>query len=74
MTVYAVQPQSEDELARQRSSYRALLSGLGTATQEQIQAALDSREPIEPEPGLDDETVRRLRERIERARGKDSGA
>ena len=45
-------------------AYNALLQNLGSATAEEIAAALDAREPAEPEEGLTPEVMARLRRRM----------
>jgi hypothetical protein len=61
---YTVRQVPEQALREQRASYNALLQSLGAATAEQIAAALDAREPAEPEEGLTPEVVERLGRRM----------
>jgi hypothetical protein len=61
---YTVQTLPEQAVAEQRASFKALLQGLGRASDEQIKAALDEREVVEPEDGLSPEVVTHLRERL----------
>jgi hypothetical protein len=61
-TVRAVPP---EEIAKQRQEYATLLQSLRTGTFEEVQAALDAREPAEPEEGLTPEVLQRLQERFE---------
>lgn len=61
---YTVQQVPEAVIREQRAAYNALLQSLGRATAEEIAAALDEREPAEPETGLTPEVVERLRRRM----------
>jgi hypothetical protein len=61
---YTVQPVSTSELSEQRAAYTALLQGLGRATFDEIEAALEAREEVASEGGLAPEAIERLRERI----------
>lgn len=61
---YSVEPVGEEEVAEQRQAYAALLGRLGAATHSEIRAAMDAREPAEPEPGLTPEIMEGLRRRI----------
>ena len=60
---YNVYPLSEAAIEQQGAAYAALLQSLGTATHDQIAEVLAEREAVQPEAGLDPETVRRLQER-----------
>ncbi len=62
---YTVQHVPEKALAEQRAAYHALLQTLGTATVEQITAALDERSVAEPEEGLTPEIVAAIRRRVQ---------
>jgi len=61
---YTVQQVPEAIIREQRAAYNALLQSLGNATAEEIAAALDEREPVEPEAGLTPEVIERLRRRM----------
>lgn len=61
---YRVRIVPPEEVAQQRKDYTRLLEGLGPASAEQIRAALEAREPGEPEPGLTPELVDWLEERL----------
>jgi len=54
---YTVHSLPEKAVREQRAAYNALLQSLGTATAEEIAAALDAREAAEPEEGLTPEIV-----------------
>jgi hypothetical protein len=62
---YRVRATSEPERLQQRAEFLALLDRLGTASEEEIDRALAEREPIEPEPELDAETISKFRALIE---------
>ncbi len=54
---YSVRVMPEEEVERQEADFSRLLEELGPASHEQIRAALDAREPGEPEAGLTPELV-----------------
>jgi hypothetical protein len=56
----AIKPQDESR----RAAYTALLQRLGQASFEQVQAVLDEREQVEPEPGLSADVVGRLKQKM----------
>lgn len=64
---YTVQQVPEKAIREQRAAYNALLQSLGSATAEQIAAALDEREPAGPEEGLTPEVMERFRRRMSRS-------
>lgn len=66
---YTVQQVPEKAIREQRAAYNALLQSLGGATVEEIAAALDAREPAEPEEGLTPEVMERFRRRMSQAGG-----
>jgi hypothetical protein len=61
---YTTQPLSEQAVAGQRAAFTALLQQLGQASFAEVQAILDERESVEPEPGLTPDVMQRLRTRI----------
>jgi hypothetical protein len=61
---YTVQAVPENVVAEQRAAYTALLQSLGQASFPQIEAALNDREGVEPESGLNPEAVAKIRQRI----------
>lgn len=63
---YMVQPVPEKSLREQRAAYNALLQSLGRASAEEIAAALDERDPADPEEGLTPEVMERFRRRMSR--------
>ncbi len=62
---YRVRATSEPERLQQRAEFLALLDRLGTASEEEIESALAEREPVEPDPELDAETISKFRALIE---------
>ncbi|HEY65917.1 MAG TPA: toxin-antitoxin system HicB family antitoxin [Caldilineae bacterium] len=65
---YTVQAVPEEDAARQRDQFAALLQQLGQASHEEIQQVLAEREKVAPETELSPELVSRLQERL-RAKG-----
>ena len=61
---FTVQAVPEQEMARQRASFAALLQNLGQASFDEIEAVLAERESAEAEPGLNPEITMRLQERL----------
>lgn len=61
---YTVEIVPEDEVERQKASYRRFLEELGSASHQEIRAALDAREPGEPEQDLDQDLVDWLKQSI----------
>jgi len=61
---YTVTPIPEEAVQQQREAFAALLENLGQASSAGIKRALDEREEVAPEPGLDSEVVARLHQRI----------
>ena len=57
-------PVPEEAVQQQRDTFAALLENLGQASSAEIKRALDEREEVAPEPGLDPAVVARLRQRI----------
>ena len=62
-TGYSVREVPEEDVRRQRADFSRLLEQLGPTSHEQIRAALEAREPGEPEPGLTPDLVEWLEER-----------
>lgn len=69
---YTVRVVPPEEVEQQRRDYARLLEELGPASDEQIRAALEAREPAEPEPGLTPELVGWLEERLRSERSKEA--
>ncbi len=64
-----VQLTPPEQLTEQRAAFEALLSRLGPeASDEKVEQYLATREPVDPEPELNQEAVIRLKERIAQAR------
>lgn len=61
---YVAQPVASDGAEEQRAAYASLLARLGSASHDEIRAALAERAPADAEPGLTPEALQRLRERI----------
>ncbi len=62
---YRVRATSEAERSQQRAEFLALLNRLGTTSEEEMERTLAEREPVEPEPELDAETISKFRALIE---------
>lgn len=60
---YEVRPVPDDEVREQHEEYGDLLAELGRATHTEIEAVLEKREAMEPEPGLTPELMDRVRAR-----------
>ncbi|MEZ4770471.1 MAG: toxin-antitoxin system HicB family antitoxin [Caldilineales bacterium] len=68
-TVYpSIVPASEEDVQRQRETFQRLRYSLSRGTPDEVRAALDEAEFVEPEPDLDPELAARLRLRINEAR------
>lgn len=65
---YTIVAASPEEVQQQREQFDALLRSLRRASPDEIRAAMDERELVEPEPELDPELAARLRLRINEAR------
>jgi hypothetical protein len=65
---YYVRAFPDEEVARQKASFEALLQRLGQASFAEIEAVLAEREPAEPEPGLERERVARLQKHLDQYR------
>ncbi len=63
---YMVQRVPEREIERQHTTFAALLEKLGPASFDEIAQTLRERATAEPDPGLDAESLERLRERIQK--------
>jgi len=61
---YMVTPIPEEAVQQQREAFAALLESLGQASSAEIRQALDEREEVAPESGLDPEVVACVRQRI----------
>ena len=59
----------EPQRLQQRAEFLALRDRLGTASEEEIARRLAEREPVEPEPELDAETISKFRALIEQSKG-----
>ncbi|MBE9080088.1 toxin-antitoxin system HicB family antitoxin [Romeria aff. gracilis LEGE 07310] len=64
---YTVRVVPEEEVKQQKQAFDELLQRLGTASAEEVEAALATREVGEPEPELSPEIVARLRQKIQDA-------
>ncbi|MBK8901117.1 MAG: toxin-antitoxin system HicB family antitoxin [Anaerolineaceae bacterium] len=64
-STYTIQVLPEKTVREQKASYERLLDSLGEASLERTKAFLAEREPAEPDKGLTDEVVARLKKRIE---------
>jgi hypothetical protein len=62
---YSVHAVPDEEVARQKASFEALLQSLGQESCDEIEAMLTERETAEPEPGLDRERVARLQKHLD---------
>lgn len=62
---YALHLVPDDEIRDQEHAYGDLLAELGSATHEEISAALAAREDAEPEAGLTPDLLDRIRAQIE---------
>jgi hypothetical protein len=61
---YTVQTVPENLVAQQQSSFDALVTTLGSASDDEIKAVLAEREIVKPEAGLTPEMIQRLQKRI----------
>ncbi len=61
---YTIQAVPEKALAEQRAQYTTLLQTLGQASFEEIEKALDEREPADLDPGLTPEVAESLRKKL----------
>ncbi len=61
---YSVRVVPGEEVERQEADFSRLLEELGPTSHEQIRAALDAREPGEPEAGLTPELLQWLEQRL----------
>jgi hypothetical protein len=67
-TTYRVEAVPEEQRERDEQEFAALLQRLGTASEEEIERALDEAEPGEWEPELTPEIVARFEEKLKIAR------
>ena len=67
-TYPSIVPASDEDVQRQREAFQRLRASLHRGSPEEVRAALDEAEFVEPEPDLDPELVERLRLRINEAR------
>ncbi len=65
---YMVYAGSKEEMIEREARFAALRESLRKGSDEEIEEALAKREVVEPEPGLTDEMVERLQQRIKAAR------
>lgn len=61
---YKVHALTDKDVMDQRVAFTSLLQQLGKASAHEIEAVLQEREAVDPEPGLTPDTVDRLRRRI----------
>jgi hypothetical protein len=61
---YMVTPISEEAVQQQREAFATLLEDLRQTSPTEVRQALDDREKITPESGLDPDLVARVRQRI----------
>ena len=59
---------SEKDALSQHEDFTERIKRLGNASSEELEKILREREPMEPEPGLKQETVLRLKNRIAEAK------
>ena len=59
---------SQEEMEQQETRFKALRESLRKGSDSEIEDALAKREVVEPEPGLTNEMVERLQQRIKAAR------
>lgn len=65
---YTARALSAETVAEQRAKYETMRASLRKGTPEDIQRALDARDPVPPEPELTPELIERLQARIAAAR------
>lgn len=63
-SVYTVQVLSKEAATEQQIRFSELLKNLGQASASEIQDVLAEREVVEPEEGLDQETIKRLQTKL----------
>lgn len=59
---------SKEEMEQREARFKALRESLRKGSDEEIEEALAKREVVDPEPGLTDEMVEQLQQRIKAAR------
>ena len=70
---YRVQATPVEEIHQQKQAFEALLNQLGTASPAELQAVLDQREVVPPEPDLNPEIIAQFQQRLRDA-AKDGNA
>lgn len=65
VSAYTAHEISTDDVEQQRMAFADVRQRLGSASDREIANALAQRDIVEPEPGLQPDAVRRLRERIQ---------
>ncbi len=63
-TSYTIQVLPETAVKEQAARYQALLEKLPRRSESEIDALLQSREQVEPEHDLDDETIQKIQAKI----------
>ena len=61
---YTVKSVPENEIIKQRTSFKSLLHSLGRASFAEIEEIMREREVVDPESGLSPEVVKRLKTKI----------
>lgn len=64
----AIRKLSEKDAIFQHKNFTERIKSLGKAPSEELESVLQERESVEPEPGLKQETVLRLKSRIAEAK------
>jgi len=60
---YIVQPVTESEIAQQKPAFNALLQNLGQTSFNEIKSALDERETVSPEKGLNHSLINKFQDK-----------
>ncbi|MCA9924669.1 MAG: toxin-antitoxin system HicB family antitoxin [Anaerolineales bacterium] len=66
-TSYTIQVLPETAVKEQAARYQALLEKLPRSSEKELDAVLQAREQVEPEPDLDSETIQKIQNRIAKA-------
>ncbi len=64
----AIRKVAEKDAECQHKDFTERINRLGNASPEELEKVLSDREPVEPEPELEQQTVLRLKNRITRAK------